>query len=162
VAFSLRDAPPPFHWKIVRPRSRMKTSPEFMLDAATGCTCSARTRCAPLSRSSRGLNAAPRGSSTATRAESTPPGRYSTTAIPQCFLSIARKSSDSWACVSRYCTGVPPSESSSSTLLYAATPFSSCEVSEPSQKWMSHCSVLECSRPLVCRQMYESPTWNWP
>ena len=77
-----------------------------------------------------------------------------------CCLKSAWNLADSLPCVSRYCTGAPPRLSSNSTVLYAAIPDSSCDVSEPSQKWRSHDRpALPC---LVESRMYESPSKNLP
>mmetsp|Transcript_2735 Transcript_2735/g.9238 ORF Transcript_2735/g.9238 Transcript_2735/m.9238 type:complete len:251 (+) Transcript_2735:1901-2653(+) len=130
--FSLRLASEPFHCMMVGPVSSRKTSPAFR-DFTDRSTCLMRTERVPFRCSSR-VSYASR--STCLKPEPLPPLRYSID------LKHCRNSCDSLPCSSRCCTGAPPSASSISTALYAATPCSSAVDSAPSQKKRSHTSLF--------------------
>ena len=134
------------------PMSRMKTSPALKESPFIGTSIAVTVLRLPLTCSRRARYFS---GSTWRKPESTPPDM-----ILMPLGKRALNSSDSWPCTSRYCTGRSSSSVSSSTVLYAAVPASSCVVCEPSQKCTLYRILFSCL--YVCSTMYESPEKNEP
>mmetsp|Transcript_11764 Transcript_11764/g.29937 ORF Transcript_11764/g.29937 Transcript_11764/m.29937 type:complete len:306 (-) Transcript_11764:370-1287(-) len=117
----------PFHWYSVSPRSSTNTSPELSESRRRFTWRRIKAPFTPLIWYSLGSTTS---SSTWLNPVSTPPSRY----VTPVFSNRFKNARDSCSITSRCWMARSLRKWSSSTVLYAAVPYSSCELDSPIQK----------------------------